>query len=68
MQGYVVRKGDRFYAVIYEGMIRSPDGSGDAGTLPARTASRPSRSQPSSPNGDARTVDGSAPASRWPST
>jgi hypothetical protein len=24
MQGYVARKGDRYYAVIYEGSTRSP--------------------------------------------
>ena len=31
MKGYVARKGDRYYAVIYEGRDRSADASGVGG-------------------------------------
>ena len=49
MKGYVARKGDRWYAVIYEGIDPSPAGNGAAGTPPAPTAPTPNGSPPGSP-------------------
>ena len=42
MKGYVTRKGDRWYAVIYEGIDPSPAGNDAAGTPPAPSALTPS--------------------------
>ena len=41
MQGYVARKGDRYYAVIYEGIDPLTGGSAGGGIPPAPTKQRP---------------------------
>jgi hypothetical protein len=49
MKGYVKKRGNRYYAVIYEAATPSPARSAAAGTRLARTRPRPSASPPSSP-------------------
>lgn len=45
MKGYVAKKGNRWYAVIYEGSIRSPAANVGAGTRPAPNALTPNGSR-----------------------
>ncbi len=44
MHGYVIRKRDRYYAVIYEGLDPSPVGSAAPGIPPAPIDPRPNDS------------------------
>ena len=69
MKGYVARKGDRFYAVIYEGH-RSDHRGGTATLASGGTdlARRRAARHVSSPNGGAATAATSEPVSRSPST
>ena len=49
MKGYVARKGDRWYAVIYEGPTRSAGGNAGAGIPPAPSGPTPNASPPDLP-------------------
>ena len=49
MKGYVARKGDRWYAVIYEGLDPVTGRERRVGTRPARSAPTPNVSPPDSP-------------------
>lgn len=68
MQGYVARKGDRYYAVIYEGTDRSRGAIADGGIPPAPIGRRLRRWHPISPIDIAGAAAMSAPASRLPCT
>jgi hypothetical protein len=37
MKGYLTRKGDRWYTLIYQGLDRSPAGNGAAGFPPVKS-------------------------------
>lgn len=68
MKGYVARKGDRYYAVIYEGLDSLTGAIADGGIPPAPTKQQPRHWQPISPIDIAAAAAMSAAASPSPCT